>query len=111
VSPARPRRSTHVQGGRGFFEDEEEVEGRAPQPVASGRRLVVEADGGSRGNPGPAAYGAVVRDAGTGEVLGNEGLEIGVATNNVAEYSGLIAGLEMARASRWPAAGGSSTRR
>jgi probable phosphoglycerate mutase len=57
----------------------------------------VEADGGSRGNPGQAAYGALVRDAGTGEVLSTEGLTIGVATNNVAEYSGLIAGLEMVR--------------
>ena len=61
------------------------------------RRLIVEADGGSRGNPGPAAYGAVVRDAGTLEVLASEGLPIGRATNNVAEYRGLIAGLEMAR--------------
>jgi probable phosphoglycerate mutase len=59
---------------------------------------VVEADGGSRGNPGPAAYGALVRDADTGNVLVSEGLTIGRATNNVAEYRGLIAGLEMARA-------------
>jgi ribonuclease H / adenosylcobalamin/alpha-ribazole phosphatase len=63
-----------------------------------GRRLVVEADGGSRGNPGPAAYGAVVRDADTGEVLAETAAEIGVATNNVAEYRGLIAGLRAARA-------------
>jgi probable phosphoglycerate mutase len=59
---------------------------------------VVEADGGSRGNPGPAAYGALVRDAATRQVLAREGVVIGIATNNVAEYSGLIAGLEMARA-------------
>ncbi len=57
------------------------------------RRLVVEADGGSRGNPGPAAYGAVVRDAETGEVLAERAERIGTATNNVAEYRGLIAGL------------------
>ena len=63
----------------------------------SDRRLIVEADGGSRGNPGPAAYGAVVLDAQTSEVLAAEGLPIGRATNNVAEYRGLIAGLEMAR--------------
>lgn len=63
-----------------------------------GRRLVVEADGGSRGNPGPAAYGALVRDAVTGEVLAEAAAEIGVATNNVAEYRGLIAGLRTARA-------------
>lgn len=62
------------------------------------RRLVVEADGGSRGNPGPAAYGALVRDAATGEVLAESAAEIGVATNNVAEYRGLIAGLRAARA-------------
>src|SRR5207249_457442 len=60
------------------------------------RRLVVEADGGSRGNPGPAGYGAVVRDAATGEVLAEVSESIGRATNNVAEYSGLIAGLRAA---------------
>ena len=58
--------------------------------------VVVEADGGSRGNPGPAAYGAVLRDAVTGRVLAEEAATIGVATNNVAEYSGLIAGLRLA---------------
>ncbi|HJQ46209.1 MAG TPA: bifunctional RNase H/acid phosphatase [Amycolatopsis sp.] len=58
--------------------------------------MTVEADGGSRGNPGPAGYGAVVRDAGTGEVLAERQDGLGVATNNVAEYSGLIAGLEAA---------------
>ncbi|MBC6462151.1 bifunctional RNase H/acid phosphatase [Actinomadura sp. HBU206391] len=57
------------------------------------RRLIVEADGGSRGNPGPAGYGAVVRDAPTGEVLAEVAEAIGRATNNVAEYRGLIAGL------------------
>ena len=59
-------------------------------------RVVIEADGGSRGNPGPAAYGALVKDADTGRVLAEEGTAIGVASNNVAEYSGLIAGLRMA---------------
>jgi probable phosphoglycerate mutase len=58
--------------------------------------VIVEADGGSRGNPGPAAYGAVLRDAETGEVIAEDGSPIGVATNNVAEYSGLIAGLRLA---------------
>jgi probable phosphoglycerate mutase len=62
------------------------------------RRLVVEADGGSRGNPGPAGYGAVVRDATTGKVLAEVSESIGRATNNVAEYSGLIAGLRAAAA-------------
>jgi probable phosphoglycerate mutase len=60
------------------------------------RRVVVEADGGSRGNPGPAAYGALVKDAETGRLLAEEGTTIGVASNNVAEYRGLIAGLTMA---------------
>lgn len=58
--------------------------------------LVVEADGGSRGNPGPAGYGAVVRDA-DGQVLGEVAEFIGTASNNVAEYRGLIAGLRAAR--------------
>jgi broad specificity phosphatase PhoE/ribonuclease HI len=59
-------------------------------------RVVVEADGGSRGNPGPAGYGAVVLDASTGEVLAERSESIGVDTNNVAEYRGLIAGLQAA---------------
>ncbi|MEO6605033.1 MAG: histidine phosphatase family protein, partial [Aeromicrobium sp.] len=60
-------------------------------------RIIVEADGGSRGNPGPASYGALIRDADTGEVIAERGETIGIVTNNVAEYSGLIAGLELAR--------------
>jgi ribonuclease HI len=86
---AKPPR---MQSGPGFFDDIEEAD--LPR---SGRQLIVEADGGSRGNPGPAAYGAVVRDAQTSTVLAAEGMPIGRATNNVAEYRGLIAGLEMAR--------------
>ncbi|MEU8657125.1 bifunctional RNase H/acid phosphatase [Actinoplanes philippinensis] len=62
----------------------------------SGLRVIIEADGGSRGNPGPAGYGAVVRDAGSGEVLAERFASLGIATNNVAEYSGLIAGLQAA---------------
>ncbi|MGH3697574.1 MAG: bifunctional RNase H/acid phosphatase [Pseudonocardiaceae bacterium] len=60
------------------------------------RRVIIEADGGSRGNPGPAGYGAVVRDAGTGELLVEVSGGLGNTTNNVAEYSGLIAGLRAA---------------
>jgi len=52
-------------------------------------------DGGARGNPGPAAYGFVI-EAEDGTVLASRGEAIGVATNNVAEYSALIAGLEKA---------------
>ncbi|MFE2288929.1 bifunctional RNase H/acid phosphatase [Streptomyces sp. NPDC059443] len=60
-------------------------------------KFVVEADGGSRGNPGPAGYGSVVLDPATGETLAERAEYIGVATNNVAEYKGLIAGLKAAR--------------
>jgi ribonuclease HI len=52
-------------------------------------------DGGARGNPGPAAYGYVL-EAEDGTVLAAQGARIGVATNNVAEYRALIAGLEKA---------------
>ncbi|MES9505305.1 bifunctional RNase H/acid phosphatase [Streptomyces sp. NPDC000609] len=62
------------------------------------RQFVIEADGGSRGNPGPAGYGAVVIDPVTGETLAEAAEYIGVATNNVAEYKGLIAGLRAAKA-------------
>jgi broad specificity phosphatase PhoE/ribonuclease HI len=58
-------------------------------------KVVVEADGGSRGNPGPAGYGAVVFSE-SREVLAERFAAIGVATNNVAEYQGLIAGLTAA---------------
>ncbi len=52
-------------------------------------------DGGARGNPGPAAYGYVLEDE-DGTVLASHGEAIGIATNNVAEYSALLAGLERA---------------
>ena len=109
---ARPRLP---QGGPSLFDEDEseaawqdvpaeapaEAPGRgafAPSVRSQGRALIVRADGGSRGNPGPAAYGALVIDAVSGDVLNREGRTLGVASNNVAEYSGLIAGLEMARA-------------
>ncbi|HEV7583997.1 MAG TPA: bifunctional RNase H/acid phosphatase [Mycobacterium sp.] len=57
-------------------------------------KVVIEADGGSRGNPGPAGYGAVVRTEDRSTVLAESKQAIGRATNNVAEYRGLIAGLE-----------------
>jgi ribonuclease HI len=66
--------------------------------TAGTRRLIVEADGGSRGNPGIAAGGSVVIDEATGEVLAELGVYVGVATNNVAEYSGMIAGVTRALA-------------
>ncbi|CAM5687925.1 bifunctional RNase H/acid phosphatase [Streptomyces griseorubiginosus] len=60
------------------------------------REFIVEADGGSRGNPGPAGYGSVVLDAATGETLVETYEYLGVTTNNVAEYRGLLAGLRAA---------------
>ena len=60
-------------------------------------KLVVHVDGGARGNPGPAAAAAVVSTPG-GDVLDEAKQTLGVATNNVAEYRGLLLGLERARA-------------
>lgn len=60
-------------------------------------RVVAEADGGSRGNPGPAGYGAVVFSADRSQVLAERRASLGIATNNVAEYNGLIAALSAAR--------------
>jgi ribonuclease HI len=59
-------------------------------------KVVVNVDGGARGNPGPAAIAAVVQDA-DGQVLQEKGEKIGRATNNVAEYRALLLGIEMAR--------------
>ncbi|MGB6208716.1 bifunctional RNase H/acid phosphatase [Mycobacterium sp.] len=59
-------------------------------------KVIVEADGGSRGNPGPAGYGSVVWTADRSTVLAESKQAIGRATNNVAEYRGLVAGLEEA---------------
>jgi ribonuclease HI len=59
-------------------------------------RLVVHVDGGSRGNPGPAA-GAAVISAADGELLDEASELLGVATNNVAEYRGLLLGVRRAR--------------
>ncbi len=94
----RPRRGRQGPGRRGAA-----LRGLQPDPdpdlgVGSPvtRSVVVEADGGSRGNPGPAAYGALLKDADTGELIAERGETIGRATNNVAEYRGLIAGLELA---------------
>lgn len=60
-------------------------------------KLVVNVDGGARGNPGPAAIAAVIQDGG-GEVLAEHGERIGRATNNVAEYRALLLGIERAAA-------------
>ena len=60
------------------------------------RVLVIEADGGSRGNPGESGSGSVVIDPVTGEVLAQISLYGGIASNNVAEYKGMIAGVRRA---------------
>jgi ribonuclease HI len=57
--------------------------------------ITIHIDGGARGNPGPAGYGAFVTDA-TGKVLAELHGGLGIATNNVAEYSGLLAALQWA---------------
>jgi len=64
--------------------------------IAPVERVIVEADGGARGNPGPGGYGAVVVDPESDVVLAERSGSLGVTTNNVAEYRGLIAGLEAA---------------
>ncbi|MBB2891175.1 bifunctional RNase H/acid phosphatase [Flexivirga oryzae] len=61
------------------------------------RSLIIEADGGSRGNPGVAGYGALVRDAQDRSLLAERAAPLGKASNNVAEYQGLIAGLRAAQ--------------
>jgi len=65
-------------------------------PESDGK-LVVNVDGGARGNPGPAAIAAVIQGAG-GELLEEHGERIGRATNNVAEYRALLLGIERAAA-------------
>lgn len=64
--------------------------------AARPRHLIVNFDGGARGNPGPAAIAAVVSTPG-GEIVEERSLPIGEATNNVAEYRALLLGLELAR--------------
>lgn len=60
------------------------------------RTLLIEADGGSRGNPGLSGSGAVVIDGESGEILAEIGLYGGIASNNVAEYKAMIAGVRRA---------------
>ena len=68
----------------------ERTGGSGPTP------LTIHIDGGARGNPGPAGYGVIIRDA-TGTVLDELHGALGVATNNVAEYNGLLAALRWAK--------------
>jgi len=84
------RKISKPPAGAGLFP----AEPAAPAKSASHRANI---DGGSRGNPGPASYGVVVRDA-KGEIVAKLKKYIGRATNNVAEYYGLIAALDYAQA-------------
>lgn len=79
-----------------LWDDEPAIPETTQNTVA--KVLIVEADGGSRGNPGLAAAGAVVIDPNTGRVIQTIGKFLGTATNNVAEYHGLIAGVKAALA-------------
>ncbi|HEV3041909.1 MAG TPA: ribonuclease HI family protein [Candidatus Angelobacter sp.] len=63
--------------------------------------VIANIDGGSRGNPGPAAYGVIVRDT-KGKILRELGEYLGLQTNNFAEYSGLLAALEYAHKEKIP---------
>lgn len=66
-----------------------------PRQGMSGLAIRANIDGGARGNPGPAAYGVVVRDA-SGTIIDEIAEYLGIQTNNFAEYSGLLAALEYA---------------
>ena len=68
-----------------------------PRPLHRGTAPSIKAniDGGARGNPGPAAYGVIVRD-GKGEIIAELSDYLGIQTNNYAEYSGLLAALDFA---------------
>jgi ribonuclease HI len=66
-----------------------------PPPPAAGFAIRANIDGGARGNPGPAAYGVVVRNA-KGEIIDEIAEYLGLQTNNFAEYSGLLAALDYA---------------
>ena len=84
-----PRRPPTPRG-KGLFGD---APGE-PKPAAAAHRANI--DGGSRGNPGPAAYGVIIRD-GRGEIVAKLKKYIGRMTNNVAEYYGLIAAMDYAQ--------------
>src|SRR6184192_4750060 len=84
-----PRRPPTPRG-KGLFADAP----AEPKPAAVAHRANI--DGGSRGNPGPAAYGVVIRD-GRGEIVAKLKKYIGRMTNNVAEYYGLIAAMDYAQ--------------
>ena len=103
VAGARARGVARARAGRGPLSRVARPQLAAPGPTGYGRRMAapgswtLRCDGGSRGNPGPAAFGFVLTDP-AGREVEARGEYIGSATNNVAEYGGLIAGLEAAAA-------------
>jgi ribonuclease HI len=86
------RKYSSLQRGGGLFGD------AAPEPKPAAAAYRANIDGGSRGNPGPASYGVVIRDP-RGEIVARLKKYIGRTTNNVAEYYGLIAALDYAQSS------------
>lgn len=72
------------------------------KPSQAQPAVIANIDGGARGNPGPAAYGVVIRNS-KGEVLAELSEYLGLQTNNFAEYSGLLAALEFAVRQKYPA--------
>jgi ribonuclease HI len=79
--------------------DKPEFEKLAHRPATSAIKANI--DGGARGNPGPAAYGVIVRDA-KGEIIAELSDYLGIQTNNYAEYSGLLAALDFAVREKHP---------
>jgi ribonuclease HI len=78
-----------------FLFDEPSSRADKPVPRTSGQEIKANIDGGARGNPGPSAYGVVVRN-GEGKIIAELSDYLGIQTNNFAEYSGLLAALEFA---------------
>jgi len=72
-----------------------------PTPRSVAHAIKANIDGGARGNPGPAAYGVIVRDA-KGEIIAELSDYLGIQTNNYAEYSGLLAALDFAVREKYP---------
>src|SRR5207237_5891812 len=95
-APPRDRLSRRARGrGRARGTRGAPVRGAGVRPLSARVRARLSTDGGARGNPGPAAF-AYVLETDDGTVLDARGEAIGVATNNVAEYRALVAGLEKA---------------
>ncbi|HSK44661.1 MAG TPA: ribonuclease HI family protein [Candidatus Binatia bacterium] len=72
-----------------------------PSPRSASHAIKANIDGGARGNPGPSAYGVIVRDA-KGKIIAELSDYLGIQTNNYAEYSGLLAALDFAVREKHP---------